>query len=326
VGIFEKFTDTIFLKEENSLEEQLNKLRTMRDKVVEKEKLEKDIKMLEYGIRGENEIVFELKNANIGMYVLHDIVIQCGNETAQIDFVIITSAYIYFVECKNLFGNITVDSKGEFVREYTYLGKKTKEAIYSPYTQAMRHKDLYMKIWSKQKGLLTKLLFEKSVENNYKTLVVLANSKGILNTRYAPKEIRDCTIRSDNLIAYIKKDIASYDKLLLSSKKEMLQLANYFIDESIDKPDYTNKYTYLLEDNSFSDDKLRKALIEFRTKRAREKRQRPYYVFNVQELEKLLKSNVTSVDDLKRKNILPLVKVNSHGKEIVEVILANKKK
>ncbi len=106
----------------------------------------------------------------------------------------------------------------------------------------------------------------------------------------------------------------------------MLQLANYFIDESIDKPDYTNKYTYLLEDNSFSDDKLRKALIEFRTKRAREKRQRPYYVFNDQELEKLLKSNVTSVDDLKRKNILPLVKVNSHGKEIVEVILANKKK
>ena len=36
--IFEKFTDTIFLKEENSLEEQLNKLRTRRDKVVKKKK------------------------------------------------------------------------------------------------------------------------------------------------------------------------------------------------------------------------------------------------------------------------------------------------
>ena len=36
--IFEKFTETIFLKEENSLEEQLNKLRTRRDKVVEKKK------------------------------------------------------------------------------------------------------------------------------------------------------------------------------------------------------------------------------------------------------------------------------------------------
>ena len=36
--IFEKFTDTIFLREENSLEEQLNKLRTSIDKVVEKKK------------------------------------------------------------------------------------------------------------------------------------------------------------------------------------------------------------------------------------------------------------------------------------------------
>lgn len=324
--LFEKFTDTVFLKEENGLEQQLNKLKSMKDKVVEKEKLEKDIKMLEYGIRGENEIVFELKNANIGMYVLHDVMIQCGDIKAQIDFVIITSAYTYFVECKNLIGNVTVDSKGEFVREYNYSGKKIKEAIYSPYTQAMRHKDLYLKMWSKQKGVLTKMLFEKAVNNNYKTLIVLANSKGILNTKYAPKEIRDCTIRVDNLISYIKKDIASYEKILLSNKKEMLQLANCFIDKSIKAPDYTNKYTYLFEDDSDSNSKLREVLIEFRTKRAKEKGVPPFFVFNNDELDVLLKSDVNSVDDLKMKNILPSVKINSHGKEIVEVILANKGK
>lgn len=93
MALFEKITDTIFLKEENSLENQLNILRKERDKV-----LEKDIKLLEYGLYGENEIVFELKNANVGMYVLHDVVIQCGDIKAQIDFVIVTSAYTYFVE------------------------------------------------------------------------------------------------------------------------------------------------------------------------------------------------------------------------------------
>lgn len=324
MALFEKFTDTIFLKEENSLEKQLNILRKERDKVLEKDRIEKDIKLLEYGLYGENEIVFELKNANVGMYVLHDVVIQCGDIKAQIDFVIVTSAYTYFVECKNLIGNITVDKKGEFVREYNYAGKKIKEAIYSPYTQAMRHKDLYMKIWNKQKNGLIKLLFEKAVNNNYKPLIVLANSKGILNTRYAPKEIRDCTIRVDNLISYIKKDIASYDKMLLSNKKEMLQLANYFIDESIEAPDYTSKYTYLLEDDSNNNDVLRKALIEFRTKRAKEKGIPPYYVFNNDELELLLKSDISSVDDLRNNNILPAVKINSHGKEIVEVILKYK--
>lgn len=320
MSLFERFTDTVFLKEENSLEQQLAKLRSMQDDVLEKDKIQKEIKLLEYGIQGENEIVFELKNANIGMYVLHDVTIQCGDVKAQIDFVIVTSAYTYFVECKNLIGNITVDSKGEFVREYTYLGRKIREAIYSPYTQAERHKDLYMKIWAKQKNLLTKLLFEKAVNNNYKSLIVLANSKGILNTKNAPKAIRDCTIRVDNLISYIKRDIASYDKLYLSDKRTMLQLANYFIDDSIETADYTSKYTYLLEDNANSNDALKKALIEFRTKRSKEKKMPPYYVFNNEELDKLVTSNIKSLADLRGSKILPDVKVNAHGKEIVEIL------
>lgn len=52
MALFEKFTDTIFLKEENSLEKQLNILRKERDKVLEKDRIEKDIKLLEYGLYG----------------------------------------------------------------------------------------------------------------------------------------------------------------------------------------------------------------------------------------------------------------------------------
>ena len=68
------------------------------------------LKLCELGLKGEKEIEFELKNANIGMYVLHDINMKYEDLTAQIDYIIITPASMYFIECKNLVGNITVNN------------------------------------------------------------------------------------------------------------------------------------------------------------------------------------------------------------------------
>ena len=70
-----------------------------------------------------------------------------GNK-AQIDYLLFTRGEFYIIECKNLFGNITVDSSGQFYREYEYNGKRIKEGMYSPYTQAVRHKDMMRKIWA----------------------------------------------------------------------------------------------------------------------------------------------------------------------------------
>ena len=40
---------------------------------------------------------------------------------------VLTSLYTYFIECKNLVGNITVNEKGDFIRELNINGKKIKE-------------------------------------------------------------------------------------------------------------------------------------------------------------------------------------------------------
>ena len=70
------------------------------------------LKLCELGLKGEKEIEFELKNSNIGMYVLHDINMKYEDLTAQIDYIVITPASMYFIECKNLVGNIRVNSRG----------------------------------------------------------------------------------------------------------------------------------------------------------------------------------------------------------------------
>lgn len=57
----------------------------------------------------------------------------------------------------------------------------------------------------------------------------MANSKNILNTKYAPQSIRNKIIKSDRLVNYIKKDIYSIEKDLLSNRKAMEQNAKVFL-------------------------------------------------------------------------------------------------
>lgn len=323
----DKFTDTIFLKEDSKLEKDIAYLKSIRDKVVEKDKIDQDIKLMEIGLAGEKQISFELKNANIGMYVLHDITLQYEDLTAQIDYVVITKAYTYFIECKNLIGNIKVDNKGEFVRTMQYGSKTVKEAIYSPYTQGERHKEVYMKGWYERNGGLKTLLFEKGTRNTLKTLIVLANPKGILDVKYAPKEIRNCTIRVDQLITYIKHDIEKYDKDLYDGKKTMEAIANRFMSYHIEKEStYENKYT--IDENYVEMPKLaegyKKDLVsklkEFRKQKSVSNNIPAYYIFTDKELDDILASNIKTMEELKASKILPEVKVKLHGQEIIDII------
>jgi len=221
--------ETIFLKDASSLETQINELKDIREQLKNKGEIDKDIKLLEWGLQGEKEIDFELKNSNIGMYVLHDVNVVFEDLKAQIDYVIVTKAYAYLVECKNLIGDITIDNNGNFTRSYTLYGKKIKEGIYSPYTQSQRHKEILKKRWISKNSKLSVSLHEKHFDNLwYKSIVVLANPKGILNNRFAPKEVKQNTIKIDQLVDFIKKDIADYDKDLYSSSKNMKETAESF--------------------------------------------------------------------------------------------------
>ena len=105
-SIFNSFRETVFLKEDSNLDADLIKLREIRDKVKNRNEIDKDIKLIELGIKGEAEIAYELKNANLGLVVLRDITLEFQGNKAQIDYIIVSKGFTYFVECKNLIGNI----------------------------------------------------------------------------------------------------------------------------------------------------------------------------------------------------------------------------
>ncbi len=330
MGFFDKFRDTVFLKEDSNLEKDLNMLINIRDQVVEKDKIDIDIKKLQMGLQGENQIAYELKTSDLGMYVLRDITIPYQDLTAQIDYFVITPACMYVIECKNLIGNVTVDNKGEFIREYYINDKKIKEAFYSPYRQALRHVELLKKRWLEAHNIIDRLLFEKAFNKSYKPLVVFSNPQGILNINDAPSEIKNHIVKIDQLNAYLKKDYDNTDSLSYYSQRQMLENAQSLLEKNIVKENNNiiNKYTLKSIENTNNNDvsiinsdiELENKLREYRMAKSKDKNIPAYCVFNNKEMALIIKNKPKTLEELKALHILNDTKLKYNGQEIINII------
>lgn len=249
MGIFSK-PEIIILRESNSAEEHLAKLEELLPRATGKvkENIQKEIILTKAGIDGEKKVLYELKNSNMDLVVLQDICIRAkdGRE-AQIDFVVVTSRLMILLECKNLVGNIEIDSKGNFIRTIQYGKRYWKEGIYSPITQNERHMEVLKECKSEDWNAVMGAMVRMSFSSFHKSLVVLANEKTYLNDRYAKKEVKEQVIRADQLIETIRK-MNSESKLPKSTKKEMLGFGEKMLARDIgERTDYVARYSKLVE-------------------------------------------------------------------------------
>ena len=250
MGLFSK-AEVIILKETSDADIYLKKLEELLPRAQKgiKEKIQKEIAITKAGIIGEENILFELKNSNMDMVVLRDIYIETKDGLgAQIDFVVVTSKLNFIIECKNLFGDIDVDSKGNFVRTMEYGGRKYKEGIYSPITQNERHMTVLKECNAEDMNILMAAMIRKTFDLFYKSLVVLANPKTVVNDKYAKKEIKQQVLRADQLIKVIRK-MVSDSKEVSSSKKDMMLIAERLLKRNKDeRKDYFTKYESLVKE------------------------------------------------------------------------------
>lgn len=322
-----RFKDTIFFKENSDLEDKYNALKKLNEEYPNNEELLSELFIVKKGLDGENEIAYQLKKANIGMYVLRDIKVRHEDLTAQIDYVIITPVFVYYVECKNLVGNITVTEKGDFIREFTINGKKIKKGMYSPLRQVEAQREVMRKIWESNHSTLIKLFASKNYEYYRRVLVVAANQDTILNTTKAPKDIKYKVLRADALVRQIEYDLAHRKSdEVLETQKGMEKIAQSYIDISVKDnlnyyENYKNKYcaniTISTNDNVNNDD-LKERLINLRKTRAIELNMPAYYIFTNEELDKLVELKPKTIEELK--NILTPIKVKTHGEVIIKEI------
>ena len=319
-----RFKDTVFYKENSDLQSKYDALKKLNGEYPNNEELLSELFVVKKGLDGENEIAYQLKKAHIGMYVLRDIKVKHEDLTAQIDYVIITPVYTYYVECKNLVGNITVTDKGDFIREFTINGRKIKKGMYSPLRQVEAQREVIRKIWESNSSAIKKFFASKNFDYYRRVLVVAANQDTILNTNRAPKEMKYKILRADALVRQIEYNLDHRgNDEYLESKKSMEEMAQSYVDlsskEEINYYDYY-KEKYCNDVSAPINDDLKDRLIELRKNRSNEMNIPAYYVFTNEELDKLVELRPKTIEELKNVNILTTIKIKTHGEEIIKVI------
>jgi hypothetical protein len=329
MGLFIKTKEPVFLKSGSSADEQLKKLNELKSILNPEGQaiIERDIKYIEYGIIGEKNIEFELKNSHMPFYILHDVYLKHGELSAQIDYLVFTPKMCFVIECKNLFGDIEINSNGDFIRTIEYNGKKKKEGIYSPVTQNERHLELLKSlIICKQKNFISRRIAENSFRKMFIPIVVLANSKTILKNRYAKKEIKNKVIRADQLIQYIK-DTYNISDLPVSSESDTKKWAESFLQKNFENEvDYTAKYDRYIgeeisEKSNVNFDKLFDELKSYRLKMSRQENIKPYYIYNDKQLTELINKSPKSIDELKQISGFGEKKAEKYGNDIISILL-----
>lgn len=354
MGLFSKKIGTVFLKEDSDAASFIEKMQELLKKADGEtaKKIETQINIAKYGEFGENNIAFELKHSGLDMYVLHDIVLEAGELSAQIDYLVITRQHIYVIECKNLIGDIEIDNTGAFKRSYKLEGRYIKEGFYSPVTQNQRHLQVLKENRKNSKGnFLTKMLFEKYFNDSYQSIIVLANPKTCLNARYAPKQIKEQVIRADQLVAYIKKKDAQGQEGGFSDA-DMLGLAKFYLEQNRpERSDYTQKYEEMIREmqtirteeaekipkekeatekkgqtdsedttNSNDKEKLVQGLKEFRLQQSRKEKIKPYYIFNDAQMNDLLEKMPSNKEELLQVSGFGSVKAEKYGDEVLKIL------
>jgi hypothetical protein len=350
MGLFNKMKEPIFLKESSNAGEQLEKLKALEPFLNPEGQsmIRQDIKCLEYGIAGEKNIAFELKNSHMPMYIMHDIYLEDGDLSAQIDYLVFTKKICFVIECKNLYGDIEINSSGDFVRTTEFYGKKKKEGIYSPITQNQRHLELMKKVKVDSKSnILTKFMVGRYFEDCYKSVVVLANPKTVFNVKFAKKEVKEKVIRADQLVKYIK-DMYDKSRESADSEERMLTWAQSYLDlhKNVEK-DYSAKYEQykiniskpekstevtLTKENELvksttmdvavpiEETDLYKKLKQYRLDKSRKENIKPYFIYNDNQLKDLISKMPRNREELQSVAGFGEAKVNKYGDDILKIV------
>ena len=277
--------------------------------------LEKDIKLLKYGLKGEESVAFELNYLDVPMYILHDIRLEYENLVAQFDFLVVTNNTIFCIESKNFYNDIEIDADGNFSKLITnkYDNVIKKESLYSPVTQNKRHLLVLQKI------------LPKNINIDIKSIVVMTNNKSFIHKENAPKNIYNQVIRVDQLVDTLRdlNENCISDKI---SNKEMLYISKLILKQNC--PITYNLYkkyniTPIDLDDILSidlDEMLFNELKEYRLKKSKELNIKAFMIFSNAELEDLVYFKPTTKNELLRIRGFGDYKFNNYGMEIIEII------
>ena len=314
-----RFKNQVLYKEDTTTQKELDRMKEYLKTHPNKD-LENKVKLFEYGLAGEKQVLYELLHSGIGMYILNNVSFEYKGKAAQIDFVVITARCTYFIECKNFIGNITINSKGDFVRTYMKNNRKVTEGTYNPITQSKRHLEIIKEENYDNANILYKMNFEKTFDSFHDYIVVMANPKTIINDKYAPKNIKERLVKADQIIECLKRLESKRDPFRF--EKDIKKVADVYIESNREKSLLKSFIAEDEKENIKGDNKetIRSELKKYRLQKAKSLNYKPYFIFNDQTLEEILSIMPRTLTDLKKISGLGDKKIEFYGQDIINII------
>jgi len=316
MSLLKRFHEPIILKSSDSLIEEYTYVKKLFEET-NNVNLKLKLKQLEFEVNCENNILEELKNSHIPMYILHNLNLEYGQFKEQIDFIIITKSNVYVIESRGLYGNIKIDNNGNFSRSYKIDNKDYLDKISSPIIKSNKHLELLKLIGYENKNMIDKIVFDKLFYNFYKPLIVLGDSDGILNIHNASYDIKNKVVKVHRLIDFIKEgDVSSNNKF---TEKEMKSIANNILK-------YHNQpficYDIIYDDylNSVNEIKLEKELKKYRYYLAKKENTSIHLVFSDRVLKELISKKPKDEEALLEIKGLGSKRVSKYGSKLLKII------
>ena len=289
--------------------------------------LTEKVKLLELGLKGENSVLFELKNSFLPIHILHDVRISHKDLKAQIDFVVLTRKFILVIEAKNYYGNILVNEKDEFIRQ-VYKGNKLvfQEGFYSPVRQAERQVAVF-ESYLRDMGAVTR--------TPIKSVVVFTNNRTVINTKKASAHVKKKILRVDGLVGYIKQELKKSSPVhfldnrmkvmsdyIKASHSELIDdetdlIEKKLLEETINTQNESNELSVSVQKKNTD---LEEILKEFRMKLATEQKVKAFHIFSNKTLDELILTQPCNLHDLKSINGIGEMKINAFGEELTGII------
>ncbi len=351
-------TEPTFMKEFTKENQQLDSLIDLSSRLKDgekKEQVDRDIMYLRAGISGESRVNYEIQNSFLPLICLHDIRVEHNGHVAQLDFVIITNKFICILETKKLFGNITINRDGDFIRTVkSKRGRMYKEGMYSPISQNERHVRILQDML-KGNGIIKNMPL--------KSLVVMANEKSIINKKGCPKNISKAIYKYDQIVPYLKRNlndknntmnvigmnmvkmarfllenhkpiefdnVAKYgitdeDYLKIGSKKDSViknkvvkERSSKFVKENKNKAVKESK-NKVVKKSSKSNELIFNELKKYRLAKSREEGVKAYYIFTNKVMEELIEKQPKKVEDILGIKGFGKVKTEKYGEDILGI-------
>ncbi|MGL4338494.1 MAG: nuclease-related domain-containing protein [Turicibacter sp.] len=205
--LFCEVKEPIFLKESSAANQQLKSLRDLKPMLNSEGQslINQEIKFLEYGMLGEQNIAHELRNSDVVMVVLHDIYLECDELSAQIDYLVFTKKMCFVLACKNLYGHVEINHEGDFKRCMSVEAGRTNDVIDDFIKQNEQFIELIKKLKIKKKKSATRNLMPwRFGKEDYQSVLVMSNPKPIRDLSDLKLEDKERIISVDQMVNHIK--------------------------------------------------------------------------------------------------------------------------